>query len=123
MDNSYPPNTNDQPNAPITDEAVQQPSPEFQSHDTTETPITSPNPFISHQQETVFNEPSANANPMTPPGVGVNPIAVVRVLSSIGVEYVFLTFALVVASISLGALIISSINGHYDFNVLAYPTA
>jgi len=52
-----------------------------------------------------------------------NPVAVVRVLSSRGIEYVFLTIALVIASVSLGAVIISLINGHHDFNVLSYPTA
>lgn len=63
------------------------------------------------------------ADSETMPSSSVDPIAVVRVLSSRGVEYVFLIFALIVASISLGAVLISLINGHTDFSVLAYPTA
>jgi hypothetical protein len=64
------------------------------------------------------NNQSTNSN-----NLPANPIAVVKVLSSRGVEYVFLIFALIVGSISLGAVIISLINGHSDFNSLAYPTA
>lgn len=51
------------------------------------------------------------------------PIPVVKVLSPVGVEYVFLTLTLFAGAISLAAALISFVNGKTDFSVLAFPAA
>src|SRR5262249_30988326 len=48
---------------------------------------------------------------------------VVKVLSPVGVEYVFLTISLVVGAVALAAVLISLVNGKTDFSVLAFPVA
>jgi len=122
MENNFPPSNNEQPNVPIMDAPMQQPAAVSQMPEVVQAPVTPTASYSSFQEpETSFKEPIPALNPMT--SSEVNPIAVVRVLSSRGVEYVFLTIALVIASISLGALLIALLNGHYDFSVLAYPTA
>jgi hypothetical protein len=91
------------------------------------------NPYVSHQSEgySAVNE-QAPQNFATPPinnasvpeqPATVAPIAVVRVLSPRGVEYVFLTIALFTGAASLTGDLISLLNGKTDFSVLAFPTA
>lgn len=121
MDNNQPIADN-QDNMPHEDRIVQPSVPINQSNSSVDTHTVAPDTSTFHQSpnrslsESNLKSEEATSSPL-------NPIAVVRVLSTRGIEYVFLTFALVIASISLGAVIISLINGHYDFNVLAYPTA
>lgn len=51
------------------------------------------------------------------------PQPVVQVLSPRGVEYVFLTFALLGVAIGLISALISLVNGETGFSVLAFPAA
>jgi hypothetical protein len=51
------------------------------------------------------------------------PQPVVRVLSPLGIEYVFMTITLFGSAVGLGSVIISLINGASSFDVLAFPTA
>ncbi len=51
------------------------------------------------------------------------PTPVVRVLSPVGVEYVFLTITLFVGAIALASSLIALVNGKTDFSVLAFPAA
>lgn len=55
--------------------------------------------------------------------VDTQPMAVVRVLSPVGVEYVFMTICLFAGAIALVAALISLVNGKTDFSVLAFPAA
>lgn len=56
-------------------------------------------------------------------GDPLRPTPVVKVLSPVGVEYVFLTVALIVGAAALIGILISLVNGKTDFAVLAFPTA
>lgn len=51
------------------------------------------------------------------------PVPVVRVLSPVGVEYVFLIICLFAGAIALTTALISMVNGKFDFSVLAFPAA
>lgn len=53
----------------------------------------------------------------------LRPTPVVKVLSPVGVEYVFLTVTLLIGAASLIGVLISLVNGKTDFGVLAFPTA
>ncbi len=53
----------------------------------------------------------------------LRPTPVVKVLSPVGVEYVFLTVTLLVAAAALIGVLLSLVNGKTDFAVLAFPTA
>lgn len=53
----------------------------------------------------------------------VAPQPVIQVLSPRGVEYVFLTIALLTGGLSLIAILILLISGNTDFAALAFPTA
>lgn len=64
-----------------------------------------------------LNEPKRSA------GNPTKPIPVVRVLSPMGVEYVFLTITLFAGAIALAAALISLVNGKTDFQVLSFPVA
>jgi len=57
------------------------------------------------------------------PADAVRPVPVVRVLSPLGVEYVFLTVGLFTAASGLTAALLALVNGKTDFSVLAFPTA
>lgn len=63
--------------------------------------------------------PSLTADDADP----LRPVPVVRVLSPVGVEYVFLVFALISGAIGLASVLISLVNGKLDFSVLAFPAA
>src|ERR1035441_4219828 len=54
---------------------------------------------------------------------GVVPMPVVRVLSPRGVEYVFMTVALLTGALGLGSALISLVNGKTEFSVMAFPAA
>jgi hypothetical protein len=60
--------------------------------------------------------------PAAPSG-GVNPTPVVRVLSPFGVEYVFLTVALLTSAFALTAILLLLVNGSTGFDSLAFPTS
>lgn len=99
---------------------------------TSETPSSSiypePTPELPYEPITVpsiSSSPTGSPEPTLsqPSSTDVAPIAVVRVLSPRGVEYVFMTIALYFSAIGLGATIISLLNGATSFSVLAYPTA
>jgi hypothetical protein len=51
------------------------------------------------------------------------PIAVVRVLSPVGLQYVFLTICLFAGAVAMIAVLIALVNGKTDFAVLAFPAA
>lgn len=66
--------------------------------------------------------------PESVPALGSNsdplrPTPVVRVLSPVGVEYVFLTFTLFVAAAALIGVLLTLVNGKADFAVLAFPAS
>lgn len=65
-----------------------------------------------------------------PVGVGLdagtqptNPVPVVRVLSPVGIEYVFMTISLFTGLFGLTVALLSLVNGKTDFSVLAFPVA
>jgi len=87
-------------------------------------PVFNPEPAVAPPP------PPDSFAPSAPPASGLGdstdplrPIAVVRVLSPVGVEYVFLTFTLFTGAIGLAAALLSLVNGKADFSVLAFPTA
>lgn len=51
------------------------------------------------------------------------PVPVVRVLSPVGVEYVFLTICLFAAATGLVWALLALVNGKVDFEVMAFPAA
>lgn len=51
------------------------------------------------------------------------PVPVVRVLSPVGVEYVFLTICLFTAATGLTWALLALVNGKVDFQVMAFPAA
>jgi|GEM_PF-2690611 len=53
----------------------------------------------------------------------VNPVPVVKVLSPVGVEYVFLTICLLVGAVSLASVALMLVNGQTDFVSLSFPSA
>ncbi len=53
----------------------------------------------------------------------LRPMPVVKVLSPVGVEYVFLTITLLGGAIALAASLIALVNGKTDFSVLAFPVS
>ncbi|HSW80054.1 MAG TPA: hypothetical protein VLG47_04735 [Candidatus Saccharimonadales bacterium] len=53
----------------------------------------------------------------------LRPAPVVKVLSPVGVEYVFLTLSLISGAIALAAVLIALVNGKTDFSVLAFPVS
>lgn len=61
--------------------------------------------------------------PANPPSGGLAPQPVVQVLSPRGVEYVFLTVALLTGAVGLVAALISLVNGETSFSVLAFPVS
>lgn len=75
--------------------------------------IPSPQPYQSTPRPP---EPTLHATDL-------NPVPVVRVLSPVGVEYVFLAITLFVGAAALVAALISLVNGQYSFSVLSFPTA
>lgn len=70
-------------------------------------------------------ESVAVISPVGPVALGdaANPLAVVQVLSPVGVEYVFMTISLFAVAGGLTAALLSLVNGKTDFTVLAFPTA
>lgn len=69
-------------------------------------------------QHPVVTEPAAVL-----PNSGVNPVPVVRVLSTRGVEYLMFTIMLWACAIDLGWILLALINGGADFEVLSFPIA
>lgn len=74
------------------------------------------------QRPSSLNTPPGQTDYIAPPSELLSQ-PVVKVLSPRGIEYVFLTIALFTAAISLGAAVISVINGQTGFNVLSVPVA
>lgn len=70
-------------------------------------------------------EPLPPLDPLPPLGdsTAVQPVAVVKVLSPRGVEYVFYTIALVTGALGLGSALISLVNGKVSFQLLSFPVA
>jgi hypothetical protein len=102
------------------------PSP-FVSPDSPPAPLASayvspPEPAPPSPQSSVVPQ-MPDPQPALPDSSAVVPVAVVRVLSPRGVEYVFLTIALFTGAIGLGSALISLVNGKTDFSVLAFPAA
>ena len=63
--------------------------------------------------------PDAIPNPPAPQGVVPQPV--VKVLSPRGVEYVFMTIALVTGAVGLASALLAIVNGSYSFSVLYFP--
>ena len=84
-----------------------------------------PQPVATYSHELAPDSLQA-AGPQTQnsgaPG-STKPVPVVRVLSPVGVEYVFLILTLFIGAIALIAVLISLVNGKADFSVLAFPAA
>lgn len=69
--------------------------------------------------------PAPNPEPVAalPSQGDIRPVPVVKVLSPIGVEYVFLTITLFVGAGSLMAVLLMLFNGITEFSALAFPVA
>jgi hypothetical protein len=67
--------------------------------------------------------PQPPAAPVQSSQPGITPQPVVFVLSPRGVEYVFLTIALITSAIGLISALLSLVNGETGFDVLAFPVA
>jgi hypothetical protein len=65
--------------------------------------------------------PPPDSMPNPPAPQGVIPQPVVRVLSPRGVEYVFMTIALVTGAVGLASAFLAIVNGNYSFSVLYFP--
>jgi hypothetical protein len=84
------------------------------------------NPMSAIGQETVARAFSAE---LVSPQAGdandqdLRPQPVVKVLSPLGVEYVFMTVALFTMAAGLGSALITLVNGKSSFSVLAYPAS
>jgi hypothetical protein len=87
---------------------------DFQIH--SQQPVEQPSVEVA-QQKVVQNQVVASNSSQT------KPVPVVRVLSPVGVEYVFLTITLFVGAIALASALIALVNGKTDFSVLAFPAA
>jgi hypothetical protein len=77
-------------------------------------------------QESSVSLPAETSNVESPTQTAsslIRPTPVVRVLSPIGIEYVFLTITLFTGAIACTAALIALVNGKTDFSVLAFPTA
>lgn len=72
---------------------------------------------------TPIDTPDLSSEPKRLASPPAKPIPVVRVLSPMGVEYVFLTITLFGGAIALAAALISLVNGKTDFQVLSFPAA
>ncbi len=113
MDNSYTPDPSDQALLPPNDNfSVPQPQ-------SPQTPLPPP-PTTSFDSPPV---PPIAPMPQNSSLETTAPLAVVRVLSPRGVEYVFMTIALFVGVGGLISALISFVNGKFDFGVLEFPTA
>lgn len=73
-------------------------------------------------EQPISNDPAPSLTPSSVPGQ-VNPSPVVKVLSPMGVEYVFMTISLFTAAGGLTAALLALVNGKTSFDVLAFPTA
>jgi len=74
----------------------------------------------------IAEAPKPTPMPVDPPVLnssGVQPVAVVKVLSVRGVEYLFMSILLWVGAGSLIVLILSIVNGQTGFDTLAFPLA
>jgi hypothetical protein len=112
----------DTPQQPVNSTQSTNVSAETQDHSkiaVSEAPV---DPIVNNPVNHSVNSQSPLLN-NAPNNTGVSPVAIVKVLSPRGVEYVFLTLALFTAAASLAGAIISLVNGQTSFNVLAYPTA
>jgi hypothetical protein len=78
------------------------------------------NPMHEQPMPPVQPEPSL---PAFPASDGIQPIPVVRVLSPVGVEYVFLTITLLVGASALVSALLTLVNGGFSFLALAFPVA
>jgi len=88
-------------------------------------PIVS-NPLPTSAQVTVaptFSSPSNFSRTDDNTDQDLRPQPVVKVLSPLGVEYVFMTVALFTMATGLGAALITLVNGKSSFSVLAYPAS
>jgi hypothetical protein len=88
-----------------------------------QTPTPSYEPVQPSYTESVPTPPAPAAVPSLNTQDPLRPVAVVRVLSPVGVEYVFLTFTLFTGAFGLASAFLSLVNGKADFSVLAFPTA
>ncbi|HSW99267.1 MAG TPA: hypothetical protein VLF71_05540 [Candidatus Saccharimonadales bacterium] len=72
--------------------------------------------------------PPAPAAPALPPQLPqqpelLRPVPVVKVLSPVGVEYVFLTITLLIGGSALAGTLLALCNGGFNFAALAFPAA
>ncbi len=77
----------------------------------------------SHQPTHMFGPQPSVAPSVAADETPRPPIPVVKVLSPLGVEYVFMTFSLFVTATSIVGVLLSFVNGGTDFSTLAFPTA
>ncbi len=72
-----------------------------------------------------WQSPAPTPTPAPQPAVSepLHPMPVVKVLSPVGVEYVFLTIALFVSAGALMGVLLLLVNGGTEFSSLAFPTA
>ena len=77
----------------------------------------------SQVQEVKIIPSTVSTSPQDVQMADVMPQPVVKVLSPAGVEYVFMTVALLTTEFGLGSVLIALFNGKTSFSVLAYPAA
>lgn len=93
--------------------------------------IQAPEPPVSEQGNMVASKPTTEVVHSAPtPSIsvdpnqsGLNPVPVVKVLSPRGIEYVFLSVALISGAFALAAILLSLINSSFSFSVIALPVA
>jgi hypothetical protein len=81
------------------------------------------NAAVHHAQQSDTHYHGHEEYGFSPGPIPMAPQPVVQVLSPRGVEYVFLTIALLTGGLSLIGILILLVNGNTDFGALAFPTA
>jgi hypothetical protein len=76
-----------------------------------------------HQAHETIQQPHPAGRLALDAATGIQPVPVVKVLSPVGVEYVFLTLTLLVGAGSLIGVLLALVNGGTSFQDLSFPVA
>ncbi|HSW66483.1 MAG TPA: hypothetical protein VLI54_05085 [Bacillota bacterium] len=110
------------PQSPWAAEPASVPAPQPQPQQWQQQAYEAPAPVP--QQQWQAPAPVEVQAPTPAPAVSpLNPMPVVRVLSPVGVEYLFLTILLFVSAGALMGILLLLVNGGTEFSSLAFPTA
>ena len=104
--------------------------PPYQPQHRPQPPMPAPTPPAFHAPAPEFQAPQPTAAPAPLPSAAsmpqldtLRPMPVVRVLSPIGVEYVFLTITLLIGGSALAGTLLAMVNGGFNFAALSFPAA